>query len=184
VSIWLPLYRSKTGYYEILDVSPTATQAQIKTAYYKQSFIYHPDRNAGSDEATDRFSEINEAYTVLGNKALRKKYDRGLLSQSDLTATGRPSGKGTTVSSAKKQSDSRRTVMGTGQDRIFDFDQFYKEHYGEQLQRERDLRARKEEMKKKKEESMEDMKMDGLLELGVCVMLGLVFAILVSHKRG
>uniref|UniRef100_A0A3Q3WES9 J domain-containing protein n=1 Tax=Mola mola TaxID=94237 RepID=A0A3Q3WES9_MOLML len=72
-----PLYKSKTGYYEILDVVPGATQAQIKTAYYKQSFIYHPDRNAGSDAATVRFSEINEAYTVLGNKALRRKYDRG-----------------------------------------------------------------------------------------------------------
>uniref|UniRef100_A0A3Q0T932 J domain-containing protein n=1 Tax=Amphilophus citrinellus TaxID=61819 RepID=A0A3Q0T932_AMPCI len=47
-----PLYQTKTGYYEILGVSPSATQAQIKTAYYKQSFTYHPDRNAGSEEAT------------------------------------------------------------------------------------------------------------------------------------
>uniref|UniRef100_A0A3B4ZBI5 J domain-containing protein n=1 Tax=Stegastes partitus TaxID=144197 RepID=A0A3B4ZBI5_9TELE len=42
--------RYKTAYYEILEVSPSATQAQIKTAYYKQSFVYHPDRNAGNDE--------------------------------------------------------------------------------------------------------------------------------------
>uniref|UniRef100_A0A8C6WI96 DnaJ heat shock protein family (Hsp40) member C30 n=1 Tax=Neogobius melanostomus TaxID=47308 RepID=A0A8C6WI96_9GOBI len=120
-----PLYKGKTAYYEILEVSPSATQAQIKTAYYKQSFAYHPDRNAGSDEATLRFSEINEAYTVLGSKALRKKYDRGLLSSSDL------------IAEAKSSEESAR---------MFDFDQFYKSHYGEQLQRERDLRQRREKI--------------------------------------
>uniref|UniRef100_A0A3P8TXU2 J domain-containing protein n=1 Tax=Amphiprion percula TaxID=161767 RepID=A0A3P8TXU2_AMPPE len=101
-----PLYKTKTGYYEILEVSPTSTQAQIKTAYYKQSFIYHPDRNAGSDQATIRFSEISEAYTVLGNKGLRKKYDRGLLTASDLTGTARPSAK----ASGKPQAESRRSL--------------------------------------------------------------------------
>uniref|UniRef100_A0A672NWS1 J domain-containing protein n=1 Tax=Sinocyclocheilus grahami TaxID=75366 RepID=A0A672NWS1_SINGR len=45
----IPLYKSKSAYYDILEVSPTATHAQIKTAYYKQSFIYHPDKNAGTD---------------------------------------------------------------------------------------------------------------------------------------
>uniref|UniRef100_A0A3P8UL44 J domain-containing protein n=1 Tax=Cynoglossus semilaevis TaxID=244447 RepID=A0A3P8UL44_CYNSE len=48
----LTLYKTKTGYYDVLGVSSSATQAQIKTAYYKQSFIYHPDRNSGSEEAT------------------------------------------------------------------------------------------------------------------------------------
>uniref|UniRef100_A0A3B3UWH9 J domain-containing protein n=1 Tax=Poecilia latipinna TaxID=48699 RepID=A0A3B3UWH9_9TELE len=67
-----PLYKTKTGYYDVLEVPTTATKAQIKTAYYKQSFAFHPDRNPGSAEATDRFSEISEAYTVLGDKVLRK----------------------------------------------------------------------------------------------------------------
>uniref|UniRef100_A0A3B4AQ97 J domain-containing protein n=1 Tax=Periophthalmus magnuspinnatus TaxID=409849 RepID=A0A3B4AQ97_9GOBI len=151
-----PLYKSKSGYYDILGVSANATQAQIKTAYYKQSFAYHPDRNAGSDEATLRFSEINEAYTVLGNKALRKKYDRGLLSSSDLTASARPSTKDTPpASSTKRQSDPRRSVMDQEENaRVFDFDKFFKAHYGEQLQRERDIRVRKVEMLKKREESI------------------------------
>uniref|UniRef100_A0A8C1MD26 J domain-containing protein n=1 Tax=Cyprinus carpio TaxID=7962 RepID=A0A8C1MD26_CYPCA len=81
MSIEHPLYKSKSAYYDILEVSPTATHVQIKTAYYKQSFIYHPDKNAGSEEAAFRFSQISEAYSVLGNKALRRKYDRGILSQ-------------------------------------------------------------------------------------------------------
>uniref|UniRef100_A0A8C4KL84 DnaJ homolog subfamily C member 30, mitochondrial n=1 Tax=Dromaius novaehollandiae TaxID=8790 RepID=A0A8C4KL84_DRONO len=68
----------------LLGVPATATQAQIKTAYYEQSFRYHPDRNAGSAEAAQRFAAISEAYLVLGSAALRRKYDRGLLSREDL----------------------------------------------------------------------------------------------------
>uniref|UniRef100_A0A3B1K2K7 J domain-containing protein n=1 Tax=Astyanax mexicanus TaxID=7994 RepID=A0A3B1K2K7_ASTMX len=68
-------HRSKTAYYDILQVSPNATQAQIKTAYYKQSFLYHPDKNPGREEATYRFAQISEAYSILGSVGLRKKYD-------------------------------------------------------------------------------------------------------------
>ncbi|XP_070787107.1 dnaJ homolog subfamily C member 30, mitochondrial-like [Enoplosus armatus] len=178
-----PLYKTKTGYYEILEVTPTATQAQIKTAYYKQSFIYHPDRNAGGEEATVRFSEISEAYTVLCNKALRKKYDRGLLSQSDLIATARPSAKSTAGSS--KQTESRRSVVG-GDSRggVFDFDKFFQNHYKEQLQRQRDIRVRKEELLRKKQETIGEKKLDRMMEVGVGVLLAMAVALLVSLKRG
>lgn len=179
-----PLYKTKTGYYEILEVTPTATQVQIKTAYYKQSFIYHPDRNAGSETATVRFSEINEAYTVLGNKALRKKYDRGLLSQSDLVATARTSGKDTAGSSAKHPTESRRSVMSAdSRGRVFDFDTFLKAHYHEQLQRERDIRVRKEEMLAKKHETIEEKKLGRMMEIGVGLMLAIAAAILISLKH-
>uniref|UniRef100_A0A3B5AEB0 J domain-containing protein n=1 Tax=Stegastes partitus TaxID=144197 RepID=A0A3B5AEB0_9TELE len=50
------MIKSKTAYYDILKVSPSATQSQIKTAYYKQSFIYHPDKNPGSNEAIQYFT--------------------------------------------------------------------------------------------------------------------------------
>ncbi|XP_074548732.1 uncharacterized protein LOC141806915 [Halichoeres trimaculatus] len=178
-----PLYKTKTGYYDILEVTTDATQAQIKTAYYKQSFIYHPDRNAGSDEATVRFSEINEAYTVLGNKALRKKYDRGFLSQSDLTATVRPSGRDTSGGSSRQQSD-RRSVMGTdSRGGIYDFDKFFKEHYGEQLQRQKELKARREELYRKKNEPITEKKLVRVTEVGVWVMMAMGIAILVSLRR-
>lgn len=178
-----PLYKTKTGYYDLLEVIPTATHAQIKTAYYKQSFIYHPDRNAGSEAATLRFSEISEAYTVLSNKALRKKYDRGLLSQSDLTGTARPSRKDPTGSSTKQQTESRRSMMGTdGPGKTFDFDKFFKAHYSEQLQREKRLRDRREEILKKQQETIEDKQLGGMFELAVGLMLAMATAVLLSIK--
>ncbi|KAI9515891.1 hypothetical protein NQZ68_020419 [Dissostichus eleginoides] len=172
-----PLYKTKTEYYEIMEVSPTASHAQIKTAYYKQSFLYHPDRNAGSENATVRFSEISEAYTVLGNKALRKKYDRGLLGPSDLLTT-RPSGKDT-GSSEKQHAGSRRSVVGL-RETAFDFDRFIKGHYTEQLQRETNSKVRKEEIRRKQEETFREKKMNTVSEVGILVMLITGVGLLIS----
>jgi curved DNA-binding protein CbpA len=60
--------------YEILGVSPTATQAEIKSAYRHLSKVYHPDLNP-SPEAIIRMKEINHAYDVLKNPARRAAYD-------------------------------------------------------------------------------------------------------------
>lgn len=175
-----PLYKTKTGYYDVLEVPPTATKAQIKTAYYKQSFAYHPDRNPGSAEATDRFSEISEAYTVLGNKVLRKKYDLGLLSLSDLRGRAKPSTGVFTGGSAEQQPGSRRSVTGAElRDRRYDFDEFYKAHYGEQLQRQRDIRLRREE-RLKREDSYQDTKFANMMEFGIGLMLLLAVGIVFS----
>uniref|UniRef100_A0A9J8CG03 J domain-containing protein n=1 Tax=Cyprinus carpio carpio TaxID=630221 RepID=A0A9J8CG03_CYPCA len=146
-----PLYKSKSAYYDILEVSPTATHVQIKTAYYKQSFIYHPDKNAGSEEAAFRFSQISEAYSVLGNKALRRKYDRGILSQSP--ASGQQTG--------TRHSPS----VGATQQNISDFDTFIRSHYGEQLKREQEIRQRREEIIRKKEELYEDMELGRMCQI-------------------
>lgn len=62
------------NYYNVLDVSPKATTAQIKHAYYKLSKMYHPDRNK-SLTAQKKFQEIQTAYETLGNPKLRQEYD-------------------------------------------------------------------------------------------------------------
>uniref|UniRef100_A0A8C5EIL3 J domain-containing protein n=1 Tax=Gouania willdenowi TaxID=441366 RepID=A0A8C5EIL3_GOUWI len=173
------LHRSRTAYYDILRVSPTATQSQIKTAYYKQSFIYHPDKNPSNTEATLRFSEISEAYTVLGNISLRRKYDRGILSQSDVHSAGRPSSK--EASSRPKgplhQQQKAHRFTQPGGKPIFDFDAFYQGHYGEQLQREKVIRARKQQMeemqKKKQRRWSEEKRMEFAVAMAV-TMGGLI----------
>ncbi|KAM8913274.1 dnaJ homolog subfamily A member 3, mitochondrial-like [Spinachia spinachia] len=179
-----PLYKTQTGYYEVLEVPPAATQTQIKTAYYKQSFIYHPDRNAANEDATVRFSEISEAYAVLGNKALRRKYDLGLLSPSDLVATARPTA-AESGGLARDPAASRRSVVGADPrvGGVFDFDKFFKSHYREQLQKQQEIRVRKEEILRKERETISDESGVRLMEMGILVLMAMAFC-LVSSLRG
>ena len=63
-------------YYQTLGVPENATSEQIKEAFRKLAFKYHPDKNPGSEkEAELKFKEINEAYAVLGNPDKRRQYD-------------------------------------------------------------------------------------------------------------
>jgi curved DNA-binding protein len=63
-------------YYKILDITKSATEAEIKKAYRKLARKYHPDLNPNDKEAEKRFKEINEANEVLSNPENRKKYDK------------------------------------------------------------------------------------------------------------
>jgi curved DNA-binding protein len=62
-------------YYEILGVSRTASEADIKKAFRKLAREFHPDVAKDKKQAEEKFKEINEAYEVLGDPAKRKKYD-------------------------------------------------------------------------------------------------------------
>ncbi len=62
-------------FYAVLGVPSTATQDEIKKAYRKLAKKYHPDANASDPKAGERFKEISEANTVLGNVKKRKQYD-------------------------------------------------------------------------------------------------------------
>ena len=63
-------------YYDTLGVPRTATELEIKKAYRKLAITTHPDKNPGDETAHARFQAIGEAYQVLSNEELRKRYDK------------------------------------------------------------------------------------------------------------
>lgn len=67
---------AKRDYYEVLGVSKSATDDEIKKAYRKIAIKYHPDRNPGNKEAEEKFKEAAEAYDVLHDPQKRQQYDQ------------------------------------------------------------------------------------------------------------
>ena len=67
---------TKRDYYEVLEVSRTASDGEISAAYRKLAIKYHPDRNPDDDEAIERFKECAQAFEVLSDSDKRARYDR------------------------------------------------------------------------------------------------------------
>ena len=129
------------NHYDVLGLTPRATQDQIKSAYYKLSKEFHPDMNK-SEDAKKKFSEISEAYEVLGSTARRRIYDghthrgtggfqsavRGRAVDAESAQFKRPSG----------QFKQRPVSPIVGKTATYNFDEFYREHYGRSLRDSRD----------------------------------------------
>lgn len=66
----------KKDFYEILGISKTATQAEIKKAYRKKAIEFHPDKNPGDKQAEEKFKEAAQAYEILSDEQKRAQYDQ------------------------------------------------------------------------------------------------------------
>ncbi len=71
--------------YKILGIAPTASDAELKSAYRKLAKELHPDVNPGDTIVEQRFKEVSAAYSMLSDKETRGKYDRG-----EINADGSP----------------------------------------------------------------------------------------------
>lgn len=66
-----------TGFYDLLNVSPAASAKDIKAAYYREARLCHPDTNQNDEGAREKFQRLAEAYQILADPEMRKKYDGG-----------------------------------------------------------------------------------------------------------
>ena len=67
---------AKRDYYEVLGVTKSADEAEIKKAFRKKAMELHPDRNQDNPKAESQFKEINEAYDCLKDSQKKAAYDR------------------------------------------------------------------------------------------------------------
>ena len=66
----------KRDYYDVLGISRSATDAEIKSAFRKKAKEFHPDLNKDNPDAAEKFKEAQEAYSVLSDENKRKMYDQ------------------------------------------------------------------------------------------------------------
>jgi len=83
---------AKRDYYEVLELSRTATEAEIKKAYRRLAMKHHPDRNPDDDRSEGKFKEAKEAYEVLSDAQKRAAYDQFGHAGVDAAARGGPGG--------------------------------------------------------------------------------------------
>ena len=65
-----------SDYYDILNVSKSSSQDEIKKAYRKVAMKYHPDKNPDNKQAEEKFKEAAEAYSVLSDDEKKSRYDQ------------------------------------------------------------------------------------------------------------
>jgi len=142
----LRFYATKQGtkstsknYYDTLNVTPHATQNEVKSAYYELSLQYHPDKNK-SEYAKQKFQDIAKAYEVLGNHEQRKIYDRSIVLRRQPVST-----------TTEEPMSHYKDKIYSGSSKIYNFDAWTHEHYGKQMHAERIRRQRYENYKKMEE---------------------------------
>lgn len=149
-----PKPRSRTHFYDVLGVSAKSSQSEIKGAYYRLSKQHHPDINK-QQGAHERFSEISEAYEILGNVHKRRLYDRGAFSRHNVHPSGRsadPAEEDYTRPFREQEGfGTERRAPPTGRTSYYNFDEFYRQHYADTIRKEKEDREWYEQLMKQQD---------------------------------
>ncbi|NP_001157387.1 DnaJ (Hsp40) homolog 11 [Bombyx mori] len=170
------------SHYDVLGVTPKATQNDIKTAYYKLSKVHHPDKS--KDEASiKKFRAITEAYEVLGNIQLKKMYDRGLLvgreNTSRMEYKPEPEPTDPTLKFYKSHATRNITPTMDGKVPIYDFDSWSKHHYSDVFAKQKYDKEMVRNSQEKQQKILESTKQEGIIWL-VIIIGGLFIAVLLN----
>lgn len=136
------LYSTKQGtkaknHYDTLKITPHATQNEVKSAYYKLTLQYHPDKNR-SEYAKQKFQDISEAYEVLSDYEQRKIYDRSIMLRRQPTVS----------TTAEEPISHYKDKVYSGSSKIYNFDAWTQAHYGKQIYEKRMRKQMYEQLKK------------------------------------
>ncbi|TGZ54049.1 uncharacterized protein [Temnothorax longispinosus] len=160
------------NHYNTLKITPHATQTEVKSAYYKLTLQYHPDKNK-SEYAKQKFQDIAEAYEVLGNHDQRKVYDRDMLLH-------RPSTASTTV---EHPTSHYRDKVYSGSSKIYNFDAWTQAHYGKQMYERRMRRQAYEHAKMMETEANTSKGSPRFMEFAILIATVTVLAALFSGNH-
>ncbi|KAL4712354.1 hypothetical protein ACJJTC_001515 [Scirpophaga incertulas] len=172
--------RSCANHYDVLGLTPKATQTDIKTAYYALSKIYHPDKS--SDEASAKqFRAITEAYEVLGNVKTKKLYDKGLIvgrvNKSRMDYQPDPEPTDPNLKFYKSRMKRQQVTPFNDGSTIYDFDAWAKNHYGASFKRSKYERETAAIFIQKRKTVRESQRQD--VVLFVIFLLGVTFIFIV-----
>lgn len=163
--------RARKNHYNSLGLTRSATQADVKGAYYELSKVYHPDRNQGEtmkqrEAHSQKFRDITEAYEILGNVKTRRMYDKGFMGVSP--STSRQSTPEDALHRFYKSRETRhRPPPPDGRTPIYDFDEWSKRHYGAAFKRQQEMKERQAFHAKMRTDDKEDYKQDAFVWGGV-----------------
>lgn len=159
------IYYKPKNHYETLELTPKATQAQIKAAYYRLSMLHHPDKSQGQIDTVIRFQALTEAYETLSNVDKRRNYDRGIMVHSSMKGDAGARG-------ASQEGIIRRTRQQSfGRSEHYNFDEFYKMHYGSTLRKRQAVKMEYEQFVREKAQKREPFSV-------VTIMLGAIMVLI------
>lgn len=128
------------NHYQTLNVNSNATSKDIKESYYKLSKKYHPDVNKETN-SEEKFKEIQAAYHVLGDEERKLEYDNKSKSVGSQEFSGDESPFKSPINFNneyrrrwKAQTENRK-YSGSASTGTYDFNEYYRMHYGEQIRR-------------------------------------------------